>query len=277
MASKITISVIVPSFNRGESLRLLLESLIRSDHIPDETIINDDIRTDDVTALVVDEFRQRGLNVRYINRNTSRSHARKIASDLASGQLLLHLDSDMQVSPALIRECVVKIRQGMDALVIPEESYGDSFWAKCRWFERRMYVGNDVMESLRCVRHDVYDRAGGHDSQIDLWDDKDMDIRVRRLGVHVGHTKNAIYHSEGAPSLRDLVKKKMVYATDATRFKKQYSQQWRLQTNILYRYWIFLNHFKLGFEHPLLYAGVFVMKTAEFLGAGIAHIMPRKK
>ena len=75
------------------------------------------------------------------------AQGRKSGAKHAKGDYLLHLDADMSLSPDVLGDCIRTINKGSDALVIPEISRGEGFWAKVRSFERSMYIGDETMES----------------------------------------------------------------------------------------------------------------------------------
>ena len=102
----------------------------------------------------------------------------------------------MSIDPELLGECVASVPDRYDALVIPEESYGTTFWAQCKWLEKTCYNGNDHIESLRCLPKALYEEIGGHSPDMVFSEDKDLDLRIRQARHRVGHTKHILYHNE---------------------------------------------------------------------------------
>ena len=45
--------------------------------------------------------------------------------------------------------------------IIPEQTFGDGFWTKCRVLEKSLYVGNESVEAARAFRREVFDGVGG--------------------------------------------------------------------------------------------------------------------
>jgi arabinofuranan 3-O-arabinosyltransferase len=72
-----------------------------------------------------------------------RSKARNVGADLAKGVFIFSIDSDMELTPNVVGECVAKAESGFDAVIIPEVSVGEGFWAKCRALEKLCYIGDD--------------------------------------------------------------------------------------------------------------------------------------
>lgn len=267
------VSIIIPTYNSSANLKICLDSFLRSTYKNIEIIINDDTRTHDDTAEIIDDFLKKGLNVIYIRENILMAQARKRGAEYAKGDILLHLDSDMKISEDLIEECVNLIDNEFDALIVPEESYGTTFWAKCKWLEKKCYEGVEQIESLRCVKRDIYKKIGGHDEKMVFSEDKDFDLRVRNAGYKVGRTKNIIYHNEGDLSLLKTLNKKRTYSGTANIFAEKHPKEFRWQSNIFNRYKIYFSKSRYLFSHPYIYVGMIFMKTCEFGSAAIGFII----
>ncbi len=87
-----SISVVIPTYNRGDYLRQAIESVLRQQCTHQvEVIVVDDGSTDDTRARV-ESF---GGRVRYIyTENGGSAHARNVGMRAATGQYLTFLDSD---------------------------------------------------------------------------------------------------------------------------------------------------------------------------------------
>lgn len=270
------VSVVVPSFNRAARLDGLLHSCLASEFRDFEIIINDDPRTSDRTPQVVDSYLALGLDIVYLRENTSRASGRILGADRARSSILLHLDSDMELTPDLLGECYDKLTGGrFDALIIPEESFGDTFWARCKWLEKTCYDGVDDIESLRCMRRSVYVRVGGHDATMVFSEDKDLDLRVRATGAAVGRTRAYLRHNEGRLTLSDTMRTKMYYAGTATRYAAAHPHAYGWEVNPLRRYLLYLRHPKNLMSHPLLAIGLFSMKTCEYAASFVGLVTSR--
>ena len=127
------ISIIIPTMNASGHLKNLLPSLIEQAYTNFEVIINDDKTTNDDTRNLLGQFEKK-IKIKYIHENISMAQGRKSGAKHAIGKYLLHLDADMSLSPRVLEFCVKEINKGCDALVIPEISYGEGYWAKVKNF-----------------------------------------------------------------------------------------------------------------------------------------------
>jgi glycosyltransferase involved in cell wall biosynthesis len=271
------VSVIIPTRNSLINLKNLLNSFLDSKYKNFEIIINDDVISDDNTEAICKEYKSKGLEIIYKKQNESMAQGRKRGVDFSSGDILLHLDSDMKITADLLSECVELIHNGFDALVIPEESFGTTFWAKCKWLEKKCYDGNIYIESLRCLKKEIYLKLGGHNEKMVFSEDKDLDIRVRQAGYNIGRTKNFLWHNEGDLRLLKTLTKKLGYSKTANIFAEVHPKEFKWQANPLNRYIIFLKNIKYLFIHPLIYIGMIYMKTLEYIFAFYGIILSKFK
>lgn len=101
------LSVVIPTYNRPEELRLCLDGFAHQTASPDafELVIVDDGSTTD-TAAVVEPFRS-WLNIRLIRTpNSGCAAARNVAIENAAAGLLLLYDDDLRPSPGAVEACL---------------------------------------------------------------------------------------------------------------------------------------------------------------------------
>ncbi|MCU1448742.1 MAG: glycosyl transferase family 2 [Acidimicrobiales bacterium] len=96
------VSIVVPTRNRAEKLRVCLQSLVDQDHPADayEIIVADDGSTDD-TAAVVDSFGPRVLLTRPEGRGSNA--ARNAGASIARGDPVCFVDDDIAAPPTWLR------------------------------------------------------------------------------------------------------------------------------------------------------------------------------
>lgn len=267
------ISIIVPTLNANKHLETLLPSLEKQTNKHFEVIINDDKLSSDDTKELLKQFEKK-LKIKYMRENISMAQGRKSGVKNAVGEYLLHIDADMSLSSGVLSSCLKTIANGYDALVIPEISYGDGFWSKVRIFERSMYVGDDTIESARFFKASVYRSVGGHNEKMVLSEDKDIDLRIRKLGYRVGRIVDPIHHNEGDLRIFNDLKKKFFYGRTANMLMLTNPAYALKYGNIVLRPAFFRNWKKL-LSHPFLASCVFLMKTLETI-AGLLGMISSK-
>jgi GT2 family glycosyltransferase len=235
-----TISAIVPTIGRAESLAALLAALTVQTRRPDEVVVADGSADQRVRPVVEDpRWPSRGLAVRYLH--VTPPHAvrqRQAAISQSTGSLLLLLDDDVVPEPG----CVAALEAGIEAGAVGATAdFSNQGWPPpttlWRWYLRVAHGirGNEwqgrvigpllrfgyhpvpaspaAMEWLgsgnSLVRRDAYDRAGGfsnfflHRSTVN--EDVDLGIKLRRQGTLVLCPTARMAHAH-APGGRASVK-----------------------------------------------------------------------
>lgn len=267
------VSVIIPTKNSSEFLEACLESIKSQTYKNVEIIVVDNDSTDNTKEIA------KKYTDKVFNYGPERSAQRNFGAKNSQGEFVVFIDSDMEVTPRVMESCVLAMEKGnAKGVIIPEESFGQGFWAKCKWLEKKCYEGVEKIESLRCLKTSVYKKIGGHNTELVFSEDKDLDIRVKKAGYIVGRIESYIRHNEGKPSLLKLLRKKRGYAQTANKFAQLHPREFAWQRNIFNRYRLYLKGIKYLFLYPHLYLGMFFMKTCEFCWAliGILAQVGRK-
>lgn len=268
------VSIIIPTYNSWKNLSCFLDSFLTSKFKNFEIIINDDKRTSDNTEKLIKNYKDK-LNIIYLKENIKMAQARKKWASYAKWKILIHLDSDMKITKWLLGEIVEKINK-YDALIIPEESFWTTFWAKCKWLEKKMYKWVREIESLRVIKKDIYNKLWWHDEKMIFSEDKDFDLRVQSAWYNIWYIeKNFLWHNEWDLKLFMTLKKKKWYSNTANFFAEKHPKAYRWQINIFNRYWIFLKNIKYLYFNPLLYIWTIYMKTLEFGSWGLGLIFSK--
>ncbi len=213
-----TVSVVVTTKNSGLTLRTCLTSIQSQTYNRIEIIVVDNNSTDNTKLIALDYTKH------IFEKGPERSAQRNYGASKASGQYLLYIDSDMELSPRVIEECVeLSIQNGIGALYIPEIIAGNSVWSRVRTYERSFYNAT-VIDAVRFVRKDVFDNVKGFDETLTGPEDWDFDKRVRAVGK-VGIIHSPLYHHEEKTSIKTYLQKKMYYANDFAKYVKKWGSQ----------------------------------------------------
>ncbi len=258
------VSVIVPTKNSGEFLERCLSSIRSQTYKNIELIVVDNFSTDD-TQTIAKRFTDKVLVL-----GPERSAQRNFGVQQSSGVFVAIIDSDMELAPAVIQDCVAKAESDAKiiGIIIPEESFGVGFWSQCKKLERSFYVGVEWMEAARFFKKETYLGVGGYNVELISGEDWDLSQRVAGKGK-LDRISSFIRHNEGRISLVKTIKKKYYYAKHFSKYISQNKNSKALQnqTGVLTRYKLFLAKPKQLFSNPLVGFGMLFMKTCE-LGIG---------
>jgi len=287
------ISVIVTTRNEERHLDNCLAS-IRSQTYPKEKIeiIVVDNNSTDRTKEIAAKYTKKVYNF-----GPERSAQRNFGiMEKSQGKYVMYLDADMILSSRVIERAVAKMeKEKIAALYVPEVILGVSFWAKVRRFERSFYDGT-VIDCVRIVRKDVFEKSGGFDLKLTGPEDWDLDKKIRRLGrvnvldkydfakineklKEINFQENdwleklvemtsvgLIFHNDLVFDLRKYLQKKIYYGRSFEIYKKKWGRNnsdLRKQFGFWYRYFgVFWENgkWKNIFKFPELFFGVFFLR-----------------
>ena len=260
MTKKPLVSVIVPTKNSGEFLDACLESIADQTYKNIEIIVVDNSSTDDTKDIA------KKYTKKVYNKGPERSPQRNYGVSKASGEYVLILDSDMQPAPVVVAEAVDAINaNGIAGVIIPEESFGEGFWAQCKKLEMSFYVGVDWMEAARFFRKVDYEKLGGYNIELISGEDWDLSKRMAKLGK-LSRTSSYIYHNEGRISLYKTLKKKAYYASKISNYVDANDDVTTASETggVFKRFGLYFAKPAKLFRNPLVGLGMLLMKALEF-------------
>lgn len=271
MNSKL-VSIVVPTKNSARTLDNCLISLSKQTYKDIEIVLVDNHSTDDTKEIA------KRYTPHVYTKGPERSYQRNFAVRKARGKYICIIDSDMNLEPDVIKQCVEQIESAKDivGVIIPEESFGTGFWAQCKKLERSFYVSVPYMEAARFFYRKDFNDVGGYDVKMVSGEDWDLSQRIEAKGKFT-RTKAYIHHDEGKISLLKTIQKKLYYAKCFASYTSNSSDQKKVsqQTSIFGRYKLFFSHPKKLFHNPILGLGMLFMKTCEFGFGGIGYLLAR--
>ncbi len=251
-----TVSVVIPTRNSASVIRQCLASVLEQTLVPHEVVICDGGSTDATVSIAAE------MGARVVFSQPNRSLQRNLGAAEASGHYLLFIDSDMQLSPGVVRQCIEMFQVNCSALVIPEIFRGEGFWAKVRGFERSFYDDVWWMQAARCFRREQFLEVGGFDVGLVGPEDWDLDERMRKLGT-VRSIEAPIYHNEGRLALSTVLRKKSHYSKSFEAFRERQPSRAALCLSPTARIRSLLSHPTRLAAHPILTGGLSVLGIAE--------------
>jgi glycosyltransferase involved in cell wall biosynthesis len=270
MKNEPLVSIIIPTHNSEGTLAKCLESVRKQTYKNIEIIVVDKFSKDRTSEIA------KSFGARVILKDLERSGARNEGIKKAKGTYILSIDSDMKLSPRVIKECLEAIKNEgrVGAVVIPEVSLGDSFWVKVRDFERSFYLNTEI-ESARFFRKDLVDKVGGYDTDITFLEEATLPQKIEALGFDVRKRVDAvIMHLEYDFSICRWLKKKYQYGKTGWLYFRRYSSYAARQTGLLNRLRIFLKDRRF-YSKPDLAFGVLALKSLEYAAAGLGFLVAK--
>lgn len=268
------VSVIVTTRNNQATLDACLGSITAQTYTPLELIVVDNNSTDGTADIA------RRYTKHVLNKPPERSVQRNFGVARAHGQYVAIIDSDMELEPEVIAACVAGVQNNPKAVaaIIPEESFGQGFWAQCKRLERSFYVGVDWIEAARFFDRQTYMTVGGYDEKMISGEDWDLSRRAAKQGELVRITP-FIHHNEGRLRLWRTLKKKVYYARQARYYfaKNDVGSKLTAQAGPLQRYKLFFRQPKKLFARPVTAVGMLFMKTCEFAFGAVGYVFGSRR
>lgn len=263
------LSVIVPTRNSEATIGACLKSVKSQTYKNLEIIIVDNNSLDNTKKIA------RQFTELIFNKGPERSAQRNYGAANSKGNYLLFIDSDMILEEKVAEDCIkVSTDKNIGAVIIPEESFGKGFWAKCKALERSFYLRVDWIEAVRFIPKRVFNEFHGFDENLVSAEDWDLNQRIKKK-YKISRIDSFIKHDEGSLSLIQLLRKKMYYGSQLRNYssKKENSQDFKSQSSVIKRYRLFFADPKKLFTNPSVGLGMLFMKTCEFMSMALGYVL----
>jgi len=247
------VTVVVPTRNSSRTLEACLRS-IRDQTCPCTLIVVDN-HSSDRTQEIAREYADVVAEV-----GPERCTQRNVGARLTDTEFVGFIDSDMVLEPQVVQEAAERLSAGAGAVMVSERSIGTGFWARVRQFEKSFYVGDMAVEAARFFRREVFERAGGWDESFIGGEDWDLHLRTAAVAP-IARIEAEIAHDEGRLTLREDCAKKARYAHGLVIFARKHGRN-RLASTLAGRSYL-SKPWRLVIPHPLLGAGLIILKVAE--------------
>jgi glycosyltransferase involved in cell wall biosynthesis len=270
MADGPLVSVIVPTKNNETTIEKCLASIKDQSYRNIEVIVVDNYSTDGTVKIA------EGFGFKLFSKGPERNPQRNFGAQQAGGGYLLFIDSDMELEPDVVLDCVDRIkREGTQAVTIPEVSFGEGFWTRCKALERSFYNEEETMALARFFDKGAFDAVQGFDERLVGFDDRDLHFRIVNSGGKVSRSQATIRHNEGRARIPRLMRKKYLYGKTL----HQYLSTHRGESNtrwLLLRV-TFVKHWGKMIRHPVLALGMAFMQACELSAAAAGYLVGRLK
>lgn len=261
------VSVVIAAFNESQKITNCLKSLAEQSYRNIEVILVDDHSNDETTQVAKKINLKLGLNLKIIrlNRNQERSVARNRGAKESTGSYMFFIDADMKLSKEVAAKCLKLVQENPEikAVIIPEKSFGEGFWANCRSLEKLCYIGDDRMEAARFFEKKAFWRVGGWDNKMISGEDWDLTRRIR-VKYKIGRISSIIYHNEYQLTLWKAIKKKFYYASVSGIYLERNPLTILSLVFFIFRP-AYIRNWKLILSNPIHGMGMFFLKGAEII------------
>ncbi len=239
------VSVIVPTKNSSTLLGLCLESIKNQTYSEIEIIVVDNFSTDKTQELA------RTYTSKVFEFGPERSAQVNYGVHKAEGDFVYKVDSDFILDPEVVSQCISKVQEGFDAVVVHNSPDVRVSWiAKIRKFEVDMYKYDITHSSARFISKAVYEKIGGFNPAITAGEDYDFQNKLNRFGFKTGFIDAEALHLGEPTHFWPHMKKYYEYGKDFVNYQKENGVESKTQLK-MGRY-IYFKNWRKFIAHPIL-------------------------
>lgn len=261
-----SVSVIITTKNSERTIERCMSYLKADTTNIAETILVDNSSSDRTVEIA------RKLGAKTYTYGPERSAQRNFGIRLASAPYVFIMNSDILVTPSLIRECLELCSSGFDAVSIGWISQGEGYWTQCRALESLFYHYDSSILCPLFFKKSVILKVKGFDENLAFaGEDIDLLLRLINQGYRVAVARNTLIHLEPRYSISNIVQRD-VRAIDGVRkyLRKRRGYRYKFgPTKFVRAYWKNRSVVRTRAKHL---PGLALLKILDFMTVLIALV-----
>jgi len=196
------VSVIIPTYNRGDKLQRAIDSVLNQTYTNLEIIVIDDGSTDN-TPEIVQKYDDNQIKYIYCCENRGANHARNIGVRNSNGKYISFLDSD-DVLRKKYHEITINALENSNSdcvgAFVSYNVYNNGFEGthniKKEVVKQDDLAHKNIIGGFSCTvfKSDIFDKIGGLDENLDASQDYDFYLRVLKDHKMIGIDKVLLDH-----------------------------------------------------------------------------------
>mgnify|MGYP001559797096 CR=1 FL=1 len=269
------VSIIIPTRNSIRTIEICLKSIRNQKY--KQSLNSPERKFKNLEIIVVDQESKDGtqeIAKKYTNKvmvtkgdkfYSAPPVSRNMGAKISRGKYLLHIDSDMELTPLVVSKGVEIFESEPDilALKIHEKDVGQGFWSRAKILERKCYIGYDAIEAARFFRREVFFKLGGYDEKLRSSEDWDMSKRVNAVGkIDSIPLPYFTKHHLGRLKYLAQVKKKFNYGLTLDTFLTKHGFNFKKEFQMVFRIAYFQN-ILLFIKDPIATLGFLILRPSE--------------
>ena len=221
-ASGCRVSVIIPTCESAGHIGRCLQSLNEQTRHVDEIIVVDAFSRDGTRRIASQ------LGAKIVLAHGTQAAARNAGLANSNGDYVLFLDSDQKLEGNVVEDSVSRcVRDGADAVKIPELFVGINYWGRCSalWKNSMVKAWGPGGGIPRFYTRRLLLQSSGYNGSLRFWEDLELHDRIRpSSGWRQAWCRGHVIHYESA-SLRDVVSKYISYGRSIATFRSSSSNR----------------------------------------------------
>lgn len=257
------VTVIVPTRNSERYLATCLKSIRDQDYSNIELIVVDRDSSDSTIAIA------QSFGAKLLNAGPERSAQCNAGAKVALGKYIFRVDSDFQLEPSVVSECINLTEAGADAVVVHNTAIEIGWLSKIRKFEVDMYKYSLDHSSARFISADALRTIGGYAEDITAGEDYDLQNRIIRHGYITTFCNAEATHLDEPIHLSTVMLKYFAYGRDFSNYRNKNKERCRTQLAFFRKdYFIHRKHL---LKRPLLSLGLLLYHSLKYISGGLGY------
>lgn len=257
------VSTITPVLNGEKYIAENLSSIKNQTYPNIEIIVVDNFSTDRTVEIA------KNMGATVYQKGPERASQDNYGVQMAKGKYVFITGCDMVLDRNYIELCVKCCEDGQyDAVYASVRSRTTNFWSKIKGLERDAYIGDNLIESARFLKREVFLKIGGFDaSLVPHADEFYIQRRLNDTGYKTGRINSFETHINEINSIKEVFLKSFYYGMHSWKYIKKHPQHAAKQFTLIRG--AFFRNYKLFLKRPLLTIGFIVFKIVQYSSASI--------
>lgn len=257
-SEKPLVSVIINTYNAASSIGRCLTSLKKQTYPNVEILVVDKYSTDGTREIA------EKMGARVLNAPIERSTQMNFGAKNARGEFLYFTGADIEYDNDYIEKAVEKcVNEGCDAVIVSVTTKSDNFWGRAKGLERLTYIGDDLIETARFLKKEVFFAIGGWDENLVAGEDYDLQVRLDKGGYKTCRVGGCSEKHLGEPtSLGEIWRKNFYYGRTFVNYLAKNLAHGTRQIFPIRP--AFIRQFDVFLKNPVYFAGLLVIKVVQY-------------
>lgn len=260
------VSTVTPVLNGEKYIAENIKSIQNQTYSNIEIIVVDNFSTDKTVEIA------KSLGATVYQKGPERASQDNHGVQMAKGKYVFITGCDMVLDNDYVEQCVRCCEEdGCDAVYASVKSKTSNFWSKVKGLERDMYIGDDLIESARFFKRDVFLALGGFDTTLVInADDYDMQRRLNEAGYKTGRINATELHIDEIDSIKEVLFKSFYYGMNSWEYIKRQKGYAVKQLSPVRK--AYFKNFRMLVKHPVLAFGFIVFKFVQYSSASVGLV-----
>lgn len=264
------VSVIITTKNSERTLNKCLNS-IKEQTYPNIELMVVDNNSKDKTKEIAKKYTKL-----VFNKGPERSAQRNFGAEKARGEYLYFVDADFVLENGVIQQCINKIQEGFNAIVVHNTPDISISWiAKIRKFETDMYRCDLSHSAARFFNKKIFLGIKGYNEEVTAGEDYDIQNKLNRGGYKTSFIEAEAIHLGEPTSFWRHMGSYYNYGKDFRNYKRYNKQESKKQLGFLRP--VYFKHWKKFVRNPIMGMGFIFYHISKFIAGGLGYLNNERK